>query len=156
MKVSNVQTSDDSLSFSVDKVGVPVLVKASYFPNWKVDGAKGPYRVAPNYMVVVPTSNRVTLTLRDTAGSSTWATLLPSSGSCCSSSCGGRARSGTSPSPRGPVVWRDGELRWHDEPELDLPPEPDPPDDPTADHDRFEVLADQVFGRSQGDRALAR
>ncbi len=36
--VSDVQTGDDSISFSVDQVGVPVLVKASYFPNWQVEG----------------------------------------------------------------------------------------------------------------------
>jgi hypothetical protein len=33
----------------------------SYFPNWKISGAKGPYRVAPNLMVVVPTQNEVRL-----------------------------------------------------------------------------------------------
>jgi len=38
-----------------------VLVKASYFPNWQASGAKGPYRVAPNQMVVVPTSRHVSL-----------------------------------------------------------------------------------------------
>ncbi len=42
--------------------GTPVLVKASYFPNWRVSGAEGPYRVAPNLMVVVPTENEVELT----------------------------------------------------------------------------------------------
>jgi hypothetical protein len=59
--VSDVNTSDNSISFKVDKVGVPVLVKTSYFPNWEVSGAKGPYRVAPNLMVVIPTSNTVKL-----------------------------------------------------------------------------------------------
>ncbi len=39
-----------------------MLVKASYFPNWQVDGAEGPYRVAPNLMVVVPTDEHVELT----------------------------------------------------------------------------------------------
>ena len=34
----------------------------SYFPNWSVEGAQGPYRVSPNHMVVIPTSNDVTLT----------------------------------------------------------------------------------------------
>ena len=61
---SDVRQTDDSISFSVDQIGVPVLVKVSYFPNWKVDGAQGPYRVAPNLMVVVPTANHVTLHLR--------------------------------------------------------------------------------------------
>jgi hypothetical protein len=59
--VTNIDTEDNSISFHVDKTGVPVLVKTSYFPNWDVSGAKGPYRVAPNFMVVVPTSNDVTL-----------------------------------------------------------------------------------------------
>jgi hypothetical protein len=39
-----------------------VLVRSSYFPNWKASGATGPYRVAPNMMVVVPTSHDVKLT----------------------------------------------------------------------------------------------
>jgi hypothetical protein len=38
---------------------VPVLVKVSYFPNWHVEGADGPYRVTPNLMVVVPTDTHV-------------------------------------------------------------------------------------------------
>jgi hypothetical protein len=59
--VSHIKTSDDRISFDVDKPGSPVLVKASYFPNWQVSGAKGPYRVAPNQMVVVPTSRHVSL-----------------------------------------------------------------------------------------------
>jgi hypothetical protein len=42
-------------------VGVPVLVKISYFPNWEVSGADGPYRLGPNMMVVVPTSTDVHL-----------------------------------------------------------------------------------------------
>jgi hypothetical protein len=59
--VSNYKMGDQDLSFDVSAVGVPVLVKMSYFPNWKVDGAKGPYRVSPNFMVVVPTSTHVYL-----------------------------------------------------------------------------------------------
>jgi hypothetical protein len=60
--VSGIRQGNSSLEFSVDQVGVPVLVKVSYFPNWKVKGASGPYRVTPNYMVVVPTSTHVELT----------------------------------------------------------------------------------------------
>lgn len=59
--VSNVVQSQSDVSFAVDKVGVPILVRVSYFPNWKVDGANGPFRVAPNMMVVIPTSNTVKL-----------------------------------------------------------------------------------------------
>jgi hypothetical protein len=61
-EVSDIEESPDSISFHVSETGKPVLVRASYFPNWKVEGAVGPYRVAPNFMVVVPTSNDVKLT----------------------------------------------------------------------------------------------
>jgi hypothetical protein len=59
--VSNIVTTDDSITFEVDQIGTPVLVRTSYFPNWKATGANGPWRVAPNFMVVVPTSTKVSL-----------------------------------------------------------------------------------------------
>ena len=61
VNISNFRHSQSEVSFSVDKVGVPVLVRVSYFPNWKVDGADGPYRAAPNMMIVVPTEKDVRL-----------------------------------------------------------------------------------------------
>jgi hypothetical protein len=60
-RVSDIRTSDDRISFDVDRPGAPVLVKSSYFPNWKASGADGPWRVSPNLMVVVPTSTHVSL-----------------------------------------------------------------------------------------------
>jgi len=66
VEVSNIVVDDQKISFEVDQIGVPVLVRVSYFPTWKVDGAEGPYRVAPNFMVVVPTSNEVTLSYAKT------------------------------------------------------------------------------------------
>ena len=59
--VSDVQRSVDEISFRVSAPGRPVLIRESYYPNWKVHGAKGPYRIAPNLMVVVPTGERVRL-----------------------------------------------------------------------------------------------
>ena len=59
--VSNVLAETNRISFSVDQVGTPVLVRASYFPSWKANGAEGPFRVAPNFMVVVPTETNVEL-----------------------------------------------------------------------------------------------
>jgi hypothetical protein len=61
VQVSNVEQSDQSIAFDVDQVGVPVIVRTSYFPNWVASGAEGPYRIAPNMMVVVPTSTHVRL-----------------------------------------------------------------------------------------------
>jgi hypothetical protein len=59
--VSNIASDDDSVSFDVSEPGVPVLVKTSYFPNWQVTGAKGPWRASPNLMVVVPTGTHISL-----------------------------------------------------------------------------------------------
>jgi 6-pyruvoyl-tetrahydropterin synthase related domain len=59
--VSNVHETDDSISFRVSRTGVPVVVRTSYFPNWEASGAEGPWRLTPNFMVVVPTSRSVTL-----------------------------------------------------------------------------------------------
>ncbi|MET0145962.1 MAG: hypothetical protein ABW328_14450 [Ilumatobacteraceae bacterium] len=61
VEVSDVVIGEQEVSFHVDEVGVPVLVKVSYFPNWAVDGAEGPYRIAPNFMVVIPTEQDVNL-----------------------------------------------------------------------------------------------
>lgn len=60
-RVSSVRVGDDRIAFRVDRPGSPVFVKASYFPNWEVSGARGPWRVTPNLMVVVPTSTSVEL-----------------------------------------------------------------------------------------------
>ena len=59
--VSGIEAGVDSVSFTVDRTGVPVVVKVSYFPNWKVEGADGPWRITPNLMVVVPTEESVSL-----------------------------------------------------------------------------------------------
>lgn len=59
VSVSGVNIEQQSLSFEVDQIGVPILVKVSYFSNWSADGADGPYRVGANMMVVVPTANHV-------------------------------------------------------------------------------------------------
>ena len=61
VRVTNVHADTDSVSFDVSRTGVPVYVKTSFFPNWKADGASGPYRATPDAMVVVPTSRHVTL-----------------------------------------------------------------------------------------------
>ena len=59
--VTDIVVGDDRITFKVDRPGVPVLVRMSYFPNWKARGAEGPWRVTPNFMVVIPTDDEVTL-----------------------------------------------------------------------------------------------
>lgn len=71
-RVTGVRMGADTVRFRVSRPGVPVLVKVSYFPNWHVTGALGPWRATPNLMVVVPTAHTVVLsygsTPADTAG----------------------------------------------------------------------------------------
>jgi len=64
--VSDVVEHNSSISFNVSRLGVPVVVTTSYFPNWVVSGAQGVYRVSPNLMVVVPTSHHVRLSYANT------------------------------------------------------------------------------------------
>jgi len=65
--VTAVHQTADSVSFHVSRIGTPVMVKISYFPNWHASGADGPWRATPNLMVVLPTSRNVTLTYGTTS-----------------------------------------------------------------------------------------
>jgi hypothetical protein len=64
--VTNEDLENESFSFDVDKATVdnhlPVWVKISYFPNWHVSGADGPFLASPSFMMVIPTSTHVVLT----------------------------------------------------------------------------------------------
>ena len=64
--VSDVVVTDSEVSFTTQAVGLPHLVKVSFFPNWTVEGAEGPYRATPSLMVVVPTEDHVVLRFRNT------------------------------------------------------------------------------------------
>ena len=65
-EVSNIVLEDERISFDTTAIGVPHLIKVSYFPNWQATGADGPYRAAPSLMVVVPTERHVVLEFEDT------------------------------------------------------------------------------------------
>jgi hypothetical protein len=67
VKVTNIHETNTTVSFHVSRPGVPVLIKTSYFPNWKVSGAPGVLRSTPNFTVVVPTQRDVRLTYGTTA-----------------------------------------------------------------------------------------
>jgi uncharacterized membrane protein len=69
--VTNIVSGPQSISFHVNQIGVPVLVKISYFPRWHATGATGPYRVSPNLMVVIPTSHDVSMVYAS-SGANEW------------------------------------------------------------------------------------
>jgi hypothetical protein len=68
VEVSNIRRSNERIEFDVSRTGVPVMVKTSYYPNWEVTGADGPWRATPNFMVVVPTERHVVVSY----GTTTW------------------------------------------------------------------------------------
>ena len=57
---------DHEVTFTTDSVGVPHLVKVSYFPNWQVSGGEGVYRIAPSLMLVIPDQADVQLQFSNT------------------------------------------------------------------------------------------
>jgi hypothetical protein len=63
--VSDVVIEDHRISFRTTAVGVPHLVKVSYFPNWVAEGARGPYHATPSLMVVVPDQEQVVIEFRN-------------------------------------------------------------------------------------------
>lgn len=52
---------DGSIRFTTKAIGRPHIVKVSWFPNWKVRGADGVYRVSPGFMLVYPRQEEVEL-----------------------------------------------------------------------------------------------
>ena len=70
--IRNVRITDSEISFTTTAIGVPHLVKVSYFPNWQAEGADGPYLASPSIMMVIPRQKNVRLyygdTWSDTAG----------------------------------------------------------------------------------------
>ena len=71
-RVTNELLENEKLSFDTTAIGQPHYVRISYFPNWHVKGAEGPYLVSPSMMMVIPTESHVTLyygrTMANTAG----------------------------------------------------------------------------------------
>ncbi len=61
VRIDRIRLGPGRVSFRVDRPGVPVLVRASFFPTWVARGADGPYRAAGNMMVVTPTRRSVVL-----------------------------------------------------------------------------------------------
>lgn len=53
---------DEAITVTTNRVGHPLLIKVSYHPRWKAEGADGPYLVSPAMMLIVPRQPTVRLT----------------------------------------------------------------------------------------------
>jgi hypothetical protein len=60
-QVESEVLTDDRLVFQTSAIGQPHWIKISYFPNWKVEGADGPFVASPSFMMVIPREREVTL-----------------------------------------------------------------------------------------------
>lgn len=58
---------DEEIDIHTSRVGHPLLVKVSYHPRWRVEGALGPFLVSPALMMVIPWRNDVHLYYARTA-----------------------------------------------------------------------------------------
>ncbi len=61
MEVDGLEVDSSKVIFTTSHIGQPHIIKYSYFPNWKANGAKGPYLVSPSLMLVIPTQREVVL-----------------------------------------------------------------------------------------------
>ena len=62
----------EEIRIRTSRPGHPLLVKVSYHPRWRAEGAFGPYLVSPGLMLVVPRQTEVRLTY----AARTWADRL--------------------------------------------------------------------------------
>jgi 6-pyruvoyl-tetrahydropterin synthase-like protein len=59
---AQAKVEDEAITVTTNRVGHPLLVKVSYHPRWKAEGADGPYLVSPALMMIVPRQTTVRLT----------------------------------------------------------------------------------------------
>jgi len=52
---------NERIEFNTTCLGEPHIIKVSYFPNWKVEGAEKVYLVSPSFMMVYPENETVVL-----------------------------------------------------------------------------------------------
>lgn len=60
-RVEILKFADDEVRFTTDCPGEPHIIKQSYYPNWKVEGASRIYQVSPNFQLVYPQGGEVRL-----------------------------------------------------------------------------------------------
>jgi hypothetical protein len=69
---------DDEIAFTTQAIGEPHWIRTSYFPNWKAEGAIGPFLASPSLMMVIPTRQHVVLRYQRTWAE--WSGLVVSLG----------------------------------------------------------------------------
>ena len=60
IKVKSV-LGNESIDIESSEIGQPLLIKVSYHPNWRIEGAERVYLVSPSFMLVFPTKHKLHL-----------------------------------------------------------------------------------------------
>ena len=58
------QIKNEEIEFTTNLIGHPHMIKVSYHPNWKIEGAGKIYLVSPSFMLVYPNTEHVKLSFR--------------------------------------------------------------------------------------------
>src|SRR6266581_1731591 len=67
---------DERITITTNRPGHPLLVKVSYHPRWRAEGADGPYLISPALRLVVPRQETVRLVYAGRAASDALGLLL--------------------------------------------------------------------------------
>jgi len=51
--------SNEETKIRTNCIGIPLLIKVAYFPNWKVEGANSIYLTSPAFMMIIPTKESI-------------------------------------------------------------------------------------------------
>jgi TolA-binding protein len=65
--VASAEIQPESITIKTNRPGHPLLVKVSYHPRWKAEGADGPFLVSPALMMLIPRAATVRLVYARTA-----------------------------------------------------------------------------------------
>ncbi len=66
--IRDEEVTDEHIHFKTTAIGLPHIIKMSWFPNWKVRGADGVHCVSPGFMLVYPRQAEVELYYGTTPG----------------------------------------------------------------------------------------
>ncbi len=66
LQITDLNITNNKISFFTDSPGELHLIKVSYFPNWKINNGKGPFRTSPSFMSVIPDNKYVEITFEKT------------------------------------------------------------------------------------------
>ena len=86
--MTNIRRSNERIEFDVSRTGVPVIVKTSYYPNWEVRGADGPWRATPSWWSYRPSATWSSPTAPPRSSGSAGCSRCWGSSGWCSWCCG--------------------------------------------------------------------